>query len=136
MTPTPEERLMAALGPVLDVLGLDAELRPQLIAAINTYATIRADAAEATLKEIRAQQKEDFVRAERAEAEVTRLRAALTRIEKWFGEFPPSGRCWEDGTWMSYGAAYGSNGERDYMRSIARAALLPFTDAPTAEPAR
>lgn len=60
-------------------------------------------------------------------AEVTRLRqrvaeydAALAKIEKWHGEFPPSDRHWPDGTEMSYGAAFGSNGERDFMREIAR----------------
>jgi hypothetical protein len=54
---------------------------------------------------------------------------ALVRIEKWFGEFPPTGQFWvnEDGTpsrrEVSYGACYGSNGERDYMRQIAREAI-------------
>lgn len=60
--------------------------------------------------------------------ENARLRAALERIEKWAGEFPPSGRYWDEPTKtrpMSYGAAFGSNGERDYMRSVARQALLP-----------
>lgn len=58
-----------------------------------------------------------------------RLRAALTRIEKWFGEFPETGKFWDnaDGSIsdrpMNYGAYYGSNGERDYMRAIARKAL-------------
>lgn len=55
---------------------------------------------------------------------VEELRAALERIERWFGEFPDSGSHWNDGTPMSYGAAFGSNGERDYMRAIARAALF------------
>jgi len=56
-----------------------------------------------------------------------RMRAALEKIERWFGEFPATGRTWDDGSPMSYGAAYGSNGERDYMRGVARAALA---DAP------
>lgn len=51
------------------------------------------------------------------------LRAALERIAKWFGEFPDTGRTWDDGSPMSYAACYGSNGERDYMRQIARVAL-------------
>ena len=51
------------------------------------------------------------------------LVAALEKIERWFGEFPPTGQTWDDGTPMSYAAAYGSNGERDYMRGVARAAL-------------
>ncbi len=52
-----------------------------------------------------------------------RLVEALLAIERW-GPFPPSGRKWEDGKPMSYGTAFGSNGERDYMREIARVALL------------
>ena len=54
---------------------------------------------------------------------------ALVRIEKWFGEFPPTGQFWvnEDGTpstrEVSYSACFGSNGERDYMRSVARDAI-------------
>ena len=47
--------------------------------------------------------------------------AALTRIEKWIGEFPEVGM--RDGKIGSYGYAYGSNGERDYMRAVARKAL-------------
>ena len=51
------------------------------------------------------------------------LREALKKIEVWVGEFPPSGRWWTDGREMSYSAAFGSNGERDFMRDTARAAL-------------
>ncbi|CAB4191416.1 hypothetical protein UFOVP1229_28 [uncultured Caudovirales phage] len=51
------------------------------------------------------------------------MEAALKKISTWFGEFPDTGRTWEDGTPMSYVAAFGSNGERDYMRSVAQAAL-------------
>jgi hypothetical protein len=68
-----------------------------------------------------------------AEAERDRLRKALERIERWFGEFPDTGERWNDGTPMSYAAAYGSNGERDYMRGIARAALSPEPE-PEPEP--
>jgi hypothetical protein len=57
--------------------------------------------------------------------ENARHRTALLRISKWFGEFPPTGRTWEDGTAMSYSAAFGSNGERDYMRQVADDALSP-----------
>lgn len=58
-------------------------------------------------------------------AKVERLREVLRKIEKWHGEFPPTGRFWDkDGNEpMSYAAAFGSNGERDYMREIARTAL-------------
>jgi hypothetical protein len=51
------------------------------------------------------------------------LEEALQKIERWFGEFPPTGRTWPDGTPTSYAAEYGSNGERDFMRSVARKAL-------------
>ena len=63
----------------------------------------------------------------RAQAEIERLREALGIIERW-EDFPESGRTWEDGTPMSYGAAFGSNGQRDYMRGIARAALAGKED--------
>lgn len=54
-----------------------------------------------------------------------RLEDALRRIAKWHGEFPSSGRFWdhEKTKPMSYGAAYGSCGERDYMRKVAQDAL-------------
>ena len=58
---------------------------------------------------------------EQAEARVNVLEAALERIEKWFGEFPPAKL--DDVTPCSYGFAFGSNGERDFMRNIAREAL-------------
>jgi hypothetical protein len=68
-------------------------------------------------------------------AELSRLQAAcgekdraLGRIWKWFDEFPVTGRTWDDGSPMSYGACYGSNGERDYMRQIAHAALATSGD--------
>lgn len=73
---------------------------------------------------------------EAREAELSRLREcvrkdgeALVKIELWHGEFPETGRFWpnEDGSIsdrpMSYGSVWGSNGERDFMRSIARARL-------------
>lgn len=64
--------------------------------------------------------------AARPEAErILRLEDALRKIARWHGEFPPSGFKLEGGEEMSYGMAYGSNGERDYMRKIALAALNP-----------
>jgi hypothetical protein len=51
------------------------------------------------------------------------LEEALQKIERWFGAFPPTGRTWPDGTPTSYATEYGSNGERDFMRSVARKAL-------------
>lgn len=62
---------------------------------------------------------------DRLQSENNRLRAALERIEKWHGEFPDTGRQWDDGEAMSYMACFGSDGERDYMREAARLALLP-----------
>lgn len=62
---------------------------------------------------------------------------ALKRIERWFGEFPETGDFWdapENTRPMSYGAAYGSNGERDYMRGVARAAITA-AEAAQAQPA-
>jgi hypothetical protein len=62
-------------------------------------------------------------------AERDRLRAALELIVAW-KDFPATGHFWPnaDGSLsdreMPYGCCYGSNGERDYMRSIAAAALV------------
>jgi hypothetical protein len=61
---------------------------------------------------------------------------ALERIERWHGEFPSTGRTWDDkpgGEPMSYAAVNGSNGERDYMRQVAREALAAAKGEP-AEP--
>jgi hypothetical protein len=60
-----------------------------------------------------------------AEADKERYRTALERIERWSGEFPATGKFWDEERTqpMSYSACFGSNGERDFMRSIARAAL-------------
>lgn len=55
--------------------------------------------------------------------------AALLRIHTWFGMFPETGQFWdtEQKQPMSYAACYGSNGERDFMREVAREALeLPI----------
>lgn len=49
--------------------------------------------------------------------------ATLQRIARWFGEFPATGAKWQDGSPVSYGAQYGSNGERDFMRNIAAKAI-------------
>lgn len=57
-----------------------------------------------------------------------KMEKALKRIHKWFGEFPPTGRTWEDGSEMSHSACMGSNGERDYMRDVAAQALVVFED--------
>lgn len=62
-------------------------------------------------------------------ARLEALEEALRSIEAW--EMPDTGKFWtnQDGSTsdrpMSYAAAYGSNGERDHIKSIARAALEP-----------
>lgn len=57
------------------------------------------------------------------ELRIAELEKALKRIETWRGEFPDTGRQWDDGSPMSFGACFGSNGERDFMRQIATDAL-------------
>jgi len=57
---------------------------------------------------------------------IEKLRDALTTVKKW--KFPETGKFWDEDKpfpkeKMSYGAAYGSNGERDYMKGIASEAL-------------
>jgi hypothetical protein len=55
----------------------------------------------------------------------TALERALRRIAKWHGEFPGTGKFYdaEKTQPMSYAGAFGSDGERDYMRKIAQEAL-------------
>jgi hypothetical protein len=62
------------------------------------------------------------------------MKAALQRIAKWIGEFPPSGFTWENGSPVSYGDAFGSNGERDYMRQVASEALKKIRHGSVLEP--
>lgn len=64
---------------------------------------------------------------EPADAEIKRLRAALTKIARWHGEFPPTGKFWdyEQTRQTSFASEYGSNGERDFMRQQALEALGP-----------
>jgi hypothetical protein len=57
----------------------------------------------------------------RLEGENKRLREALETVSMWM--LPRTGQHWPSGGEMSYGACHGSNGERDYMRRIADAAL-------------
>jgi len=56
-----------------------------------------------------------------AEQPIDELRKSLQTIAHW--ELPATDKTWDDGLPMSYGACYGSNGERDYMRQIALDAL-------------
>ena len=62
------------------------------------------------------------------------LKKALQTIARWHGEFPETGKTWDDGSPMSYAACYGSNGERDYMRQIALDALAHQPAQEQAEP--
>lgn len=76
-----------------------------------------------------------LVRATKAEEKLEEAAKVLEKIERWHGEFPETGQFWKnaDGTdsdrTISYGAAYGSNGERDYMRSQARSFLANLKGA-------
>lgn len=51
-----------------------------------------------------------------------RMKKALERIERWFGEFPDVVDS-QTGRVTTYSYAWGSNGERDFMRTVAREAL-------------
>jgi hypothetical protein len=90
-----------------------------VIADVNALAELTDEAAEANARLI---------------AAAPAMHEALKRIERWFGEFPDTGRTWDDGAPMSYAACWGSNGERDFMRDIARSALQ--TAEPSATEAR
>lgn len=68
-----------------------------------------------------------------ARSRIAELESGLQRIERWHGEFPETGRFWDEPhntQPMSYAACFGSNGERDYMREIARQLLTPPTGGP------
>lgn len=58
-------------------------------------------------------------------AEIERLKAALKKIANW--ELPKTGMYWDkkEQQPMSYEAAHGSNGVRDYFKDLARNALKP-----------
>ena len=59
---------------------------------------------------------------ETLEQKYIKMEKALKRIEKWVGEFPETGKFWDNEKKepMSYIAAFGSNGERDFMRALAK----------------
>jgi hypothetical protein len=104
----------------------------QNAAIADRIAALRACVAEleselaAIRREAETNQKWAFLewrdRAERAKADNARLREALEKIVEW-KDFPETGDTWPTGGKVSYFAAYGSNGERDYMRDVARTAL-------------
>lgn len=58
-------------------------------------------------------------------ARIRQLEAALFKIEAM--DLPPSGRTWPDGTAMSFSAAFGGNGIRDWARDVASRALVGGT---------
>lgn len=66
-------------------------------------------------------QSADLIEAQ--EKTIEELREALAKVVEW--KMPETGEFWDDEKTrpMSYGAAYGSNGERDYIRSLASQAL-------------
>lgn len=70
----------------------------------------------------------DFDIVEKQQKEIDAYRKALLRIAKWFGEFPPTDRFYDEEKTrpITYAACNGSNGERDYMRQVARDALSEF----------
>ena len=134
-TPTPktvDEKIEAALQMVSDLcnqrrtwtMSIPArpDYDPDLVIA-DALSTAKHALSEAKAEAERAQSlfAASVRDAERHYAEAERLREALEKVERW--QFPPTGKFWESGTPVSYGAAYGSNGERDYMRNVARAAL-------------
>lgn len=60
---------------------------------------------------------------------VVALVTALEQIERWDG-FPSTNETWEgSGKPVSYSAAFGSNGERDFMRGVASVALAAYRDS-------
>ena len=49
------------------------------------------------------------------------MEKALLKIMNW--ELPKTNKTWDNGSEISYGAAYGSNGERDYIIMLAKETL-------------
>lgn len=62
-------------------------------------------------------------------AKARKLADALKIIQNW--QLPATGKFWdkEETQPMSYGACYGSNGERDFMRNVANEALAEYKQA-------
>lgn len=66
--------------------------------------------------------------------QVKQMRAALEQIVRWDG-FPRVPDRDDPSKDYSYGVAYGSNGERDFMRDVARRALFAPPATERKEPA-
>lgn len=56
-----------------------------------------------------------------SEAEIFRMKTALRIIARWHGQFPMVTD--KEGLLSTYAREYGSNGERDYMRELAKTAI-------------
>lgn len=63
----------------------------------------------------------DYVWAHELYDELLRYRAALEKIDRW--DMPATGQYWSDSSPKLYGTIYGSRGEKDYIRRLAREAL-------------
>lgn len=102
---------------------LSAEWQQKIEREAEFYANVGPDDAEISWG---AGAKYYAIQLVAAQERIKTLEAALTIVVKW--ELPPTGRFWDDNvTPMSFGACYGSNGERDFMRHVANEALLPNT---------
>ncbi len=57
--------------------------------------------------------------------DLLRQTRVLMRISRWHGEFPETGRFFDDAKTrpISYWFEFGSNGERDFMRNLAKKAV-------------
>lgn len=109
------------------------QLKNQIEQEAEDYANKEADPTYTHLEAHNRYMKRHYIqiatayatRAITAEAENDRLRKALTKIANW--ELPETGKFWDEKEKrpMSYEAAYGSNGVRDYMKALAKNALTP-----------
>ena len=64
---------------------------------------------------------------------IEKMEAALKIVRDW--KLPTTGKFWDDDMMqpMSYGACYGSNGERDYMKNIANHGLSAWKETKEVE---
>lgn len=92
-----------------------------LVSLTDAQSALLAQAAEKDAWKARYDARE--LEAHQLSENIIALRRALDRIERW--ELPATGKFWdkEKTDPASYGAIYGSNGERDYIRAVARTAI-------------
>lgn len=107
-----------SLTPSRDLRNLAATLLEEDGKRIDAWEDLGNKTAAATVTALQRAREAESENA-RLREQVGRLRLGLEKIEIWFEQFPPSGSTWPDGTPMSYGAAFGSNGERDFIRKLA-----------------